>query len=232
MKRGRGLWVAVVVFAAAAMVYLALAVALGVVNVNRGFSPTSPAVGGVPIYLRTNGVHADIVLPTRHQGHDWSRWFPVAQMRALREPARWIAFGWGDRAFMVETPTWRDVRVATGVKALLGLGAGAMHVEYVAEPRRYDVVEVHVSVAEHARLVEAIETSFRRDSDGMPVLIAAPGYFDTDAFYEAVPVYSWRFTCNEWVRTMLSRSGLPAPAWAPFDSALFWHLRHATGNSR
>jgi uncharacterized protein (TIGR02117 family) len=229
MKRRRWLWVAVVVLGPAAA-YLALAVALGAVNVNRGFRPTSPAAGGVPIYLRTNGVHADIVLPTRQQDHDWSRAFPAAQMRALPEPARWIAFGWGDRAFMLETPTWRDIRVGTGVKALLGLGTGAMHVEYVADPRRYDVVEVHVSAAEHARLVDAIETSFSRAADGKPVLIAAPGYFDTDAFYEAVPVYSWRFTCNEWVRTVLSRSGLPAPAWAPFEQALFWHARNATGH--
>lgn len=229
MKRRRWLWVALVV-CGPFVTYLALAVALGAVNMNRGFSPTSPTAGGVPIYLRTNGVHADIVLPTRQHDHDWSRSFPASQMRALREPARWIAFGWGDRAFMLETPTWRDIRVTTAIKALLGLGAGAMHVEYVAEPRRYDVVELHVSVAEHARLVEAIETSFQRAAGAMPVLIAAPGYFDTDAFYEAVPVYSWRFTCNEWVRTMLTRSGLPAPAWAPFDWALFWHFRHAMDN--
>lgn len=231
MKRRRWLWVAAVVFGPV-IAYLGLAFVLGLVNVNRGFSPTPLPAGGVPIYLRTNGVHADIVLPTHQHGHDWSRWFPASQMRALHEPAQWIAFGWGDRAFMLETPTWRDIRVATGVRALLGLGAGAMHVEYIAEPRRYHVVEVHVSADEHARLVESIETSFRRTTDAMPILIAAPGYFDTDAFYEAVPVYSWRFTCNEWVRTVLSRSGLPAPAWAPFEQALFWHLRNAASSGR
>jgi len=207
-----------------ALLYLLVAAALGLIDVNREFRSTPVAAGGIAIYLRTNGVHAEIVLPTRVGGHDWSIAFPSSQMRALQAPAPWIAFGWGDRAFMLETPTWRDIQLGTSLRALAGLGSGAMHVEYVARPEAYEVAQLQISAAQHARLIAAIESSFRRAADGRPIRIDAPGYGDTDAFYEAIPRYSWRFTCNEWVRSVLSDAGLPVPLWAPFEHTLFWHL--------
>jgi uncharacterized protein (TIGR02117 family) len=148
-------------------------------------------------------------------------------MRLLAAPAPWIAFGWGDRAFMLETPTWRDLRFGTSLRALAGLGDGAMHVEYIIRPEDYAVVPVQVSRAQHAHLVALIGASFRRTPAGAPIRIHAPGYFDTDAFYEAIPRYTFWFTCNEWVRVVLSRAGLPAPLWAPFERPLFWHLPKA-----
>ncbi|MCX8116114.1 MAG: DUF2459 domain-containing protein, partial [Burkholderiaceae bacterium] len=66
---------------------------------------------------------------------------------------------------------------------------------------------------------------YKRQADGRPLRIDAPGYFDTDAFYEAVPVYTLWFTCNEWVRRGLADAGVRTAAWAPFDTAIFWQLR-------
>src|SRR5262245_52632038 len=207
-----------------ALVYLGLAAMLGLVAVNRDFRPPPISDAGVSIYVRTNGIHADVVLPTRWRDHDWSRILPPAHMRGVKEATDWIAFGWGDRAFMLETPTWRDMRLSTSLKALTGLGTGAMHVEYVDTPDDFDVARVRIGEAQHARLVAAIEKSFRRREDGQPIRIEAPGYSERDAFYEAVRTWSLRFTCNEWVRSVLSDAGLPMPVWAPVERTLFWHL--------
>ena len=68
---------------------------------------------------------------------DWSAEFPVGHMRALATPTEWIAFGWGDRGFMLNTPTWSDLRPGTAIVALSGAGSGAMHVEYVETPTAY-----------------------------------------------------------------------------------------------
>src|SRR5437016_4274240 len=107
MNRRRAVW-CVVLLLAPVFVYLVLAAVLGAIGVNRDFRPTALAAGGVIVYLRTNGVHADIVLPTRAHDFNWSEVFPPSQMRSLAHPTEWIAFGWGDRAFMLETPTWHD----------------------------------------------------------------------------------------------------------------------------
>lgn len=216
-------WVrALLAFAAAPASYVLLAVALGAWPVNRGFVE---APDGVTIYVRTNGVHAEIVVPTRAAGTDWSLDHPPQHFRRLEAPLAWIAFGWGDRDFYLNTPTWRELRLRTALVALSGLGQGAMHVEYVDRLEAYASQRVRISPAQYRRLVEYLRVSFRRDGEGRPLRIDAPGYFETDAFYEAIPVYTFWYTCNEWVRRGLAHAGVRTAAWAPFDIAIFRQLR-------
>ncbi len=217
--------------AAPAALYLAAALVLGLWPVHRDFRHTPAADGGVQIYLRTNGVHAEFVLPA-FAPYDWGAEFPAA---ALIDPARvpsaapyrWLAFGWGDRDFFIVTRTWRDLRPAAAWVALSGSGRGAMHVEYVARPADYPGQRIAVSAAQYAALVEYLRDSFARDAHGAVQRIDAPGFFATDAFYEAVDVYNAFFTCNEWVRRGLARAGIRTSVWSPFDAALFWQLRRA-----
>lgn len=216
-------WVrALLAFAAAPASYLLLAVALGAWPVNRGFVE---ARDGVTIYVRTNGVHADIVVPTRAEGVDWSIEHPPQHFRRLDAPLPWIAFGWGDRDFFINTPTWRDFRIGLALVAVSGLGEGAMHVEYLDAPEIYESRRIRISVPQYLRLVDFLRASFRRDGQGRPILIGAPGYYDTDAFYEAIPVYTFWFTCNEWARRGLAQAGVRTSVWAPFDVAILWQLR-------
>ncbi len=69
--------------------------------------------------------------------------------------------------------------------ALSGLGPGAMHVEYIESPRSYKAREVRVSPEQYARLVAFIRASFERDAAGRPHRTNLPGYFSSDAFYDA-----------------------------------------------
>jgi uncharacterized protein (TIGR02117 family) len=228
MRRRIALGCAILV-AGPPVVYLLFALVLALVPVNASFTHALAGSGGVPIYLRSNGVHADVVLPTRNALHDWSAEFPVRHMRDLAAPLGWIAFGWGDRAFMLETPTWRDMRVRTAVAALAGIGDGAMHVEYVEHPQHFDVAPVLLAAGQYRDLVATVRRSFRRDARGAPIPIEARGYGTRDAFYEAVPVYSLRLTCNEWTRQVLAAVGVRVPAWAPLPAPLFWQLTRVPG---
>jgi ABC-type lipoprotein export system ATPase subunit len=63
-----------------------------------------------------------------------------------------------------------------------------------------------------------------RDAGGAVRRIDAAGYFGTDAFYEAVPTYTFWFTCNEWTRRALAAAGVRTAWWAPFDIAVMHHL--------
>jgi uncharacterized protein (TIGR02117 family) len=202
--------------------YLLVALVLALVPLNADFRPSAD---GTPVYVRTNGVHAELVLPTRSADVDWSADHPASDMRALAAPTRWIAFGWGDAAFFASTPTWFDLKPGTALVALTGLGEGAMHVEYIANPASYAGRELRLSPEQYARLVEYVRDSFSRTGDDRPIRLAAPGYFDTDAFYAAKPRYTFWMTSNEWVRRGLTAAGVRTPVWAPFDSALFFQLR-------
>lgn len=208
------------------LVYIAAAVVLGLIPVNRQFAPARDA--GVLVYVRTNGVHADLVLPA-HSPYDWSREFPLHEIvDAERLPTLagfdWIAFGWGDRAFYLETPHWRDLRPGIALNALAGRGPAAMHVEYLARPQDYRSIRVAVDARQYAKLVAYVRAGFAHDREGNPVRIDHPGYFATDAFFEGTGHYSPWFTSNEWVRRGLADAGVRAPLWAPFDVALFRQL--------
>lgn len=217
------------VLLAAPAAYLLAALALGLLPVNPQWRSVPHADGAVLVWLRTNGVHADLVLPARSP-HDFTQEFaPDVVIDRARAPApeafEWIAFGWGDREFFIRTRTWRDLRPATAASALLGLGPAAMHVEYLARPQDYRAQRIDLSAGQYLRLVEGLRGGFARDGVGRPRRIDEPGYFDTDAFYEATGRYTLRLTCNEWIRRLLAGAGVRTAAWSPFEAALFWHLR-------
>jgi len=209
--------------------YVLLAIVLGLIPIHR--DPDLSADGEkLIIYLRTNGVHAEFVLPALVP-HDWSREFPPSSMvDPARAPAAlrfgWIAFGWGDRSFYLETPTWRQLRLRTALVALSGQGRGAMHVEYIERPEAYRSARIVVSGAQYRRLVAYVQAGFARRDGGVPIRIDQPGYFGTDAFFEGTGRYSLRLTSNEWVRRGLAQAGVRVPLWSPFDATLFWHLEH------
>jgi uncharacterized protein (TIGR02117 family) len=226
MRRGLA-WLAAAL-AAVPLAYLLLALVLGLTPVNRDFRPTPPQAGGVTIYLRTNGVHAELVLPAAAP-YDWRSELPPAEVvdaarLAAPPPLAWIALGWGDRDFFIRTRTWDDLRLGSAASALLGLGPAAMHVEYLARPQDYRAQRIDLSPAQYARLVDGLRAGFARDAAGRPRRIDDSGYFDTDAFYEGTGRYSARLTCNEWIRRVLAGAGVRTASWAPFETALFWHL--------
>ena len=218
--RGIGWLVAALIIVVAT--YLTTAVVLGALAVNTSFVETAD---GIPIYLRTNGVHAELILPTRAAKVDWSVEHPATHMRALTAPLQWVAFGWGDRGFFAQTPTWADLRAQTAVTALSGTGPGAMHVEYIESPRSYRAREIKLSREQYARLVAYVRASFARDPSGRIQRAVLPGYFAHDAFYEARDGYKFWYTCNDWVRKALKETGVRTPLWSPFDTALFYQLQ-------
>ncbi len=215
--------------AALPVLYVLLALVLGLIPVNRDFVPTPSDDGGVTIYLRTNGVHADLVLPAAAPV-DWRHILPLDRVVVLAQVAapdalQWVAFGWGDRAFYVQTRTWADLRAGTAADALLGLGTTAMHVEYLARPRDYRVQRIDLSPEQYEAMVAALQAGFMRDAGGELRRIDAPGYFATDVFFEGTGRYTLWLTCNEWIRRVLAAAGVRTAVWSPFDTAMFWHLR-------
>jgi hypothetical protein len=39
----------------------------------------------------------------------------------------YLAFGWGDKGFYLNTPEWADLKVSTALNAAFGLSSSAIH---------------------------------------------------------------------------------------------------------
>lgn len=208
MQRYRALRWLVVLPLATLFLYATAGAIGGLWPVNREWRERA---AGVRIYVEDNGIHTGIVLPA-------DRWHDLIRPEHFADPRyahhAWRSFGWGDRAFYVETPTWRDVRPLTVLRAAIGSQRTVMHVDAVPEPRVGDDVRaITLSTEEYARLVGFIRASF---ASGAPIR----GYGAYDAFYPAHGRYSAITTCNAWTGAALRHAGVRIGAWTPFPSSV------------
>lgn len=183
--------------------------------------PRAAAIRDITVYLLDNGVHTDLALPLSNAVFDWTTVIDPADARQLYFPLDYVAFGWGDRAFYLETPQWRDMKVATAFKAVAGLGDTVIHVTFLPQPRATpNSVAIDVSADEYRALAASIVASLQTDSTGRAQVIAGRAYGDNDAFYAAHGSYSLFNTCNSWTNHRLKAAGLKHVFWTPFAHTL------------
>lgn len=198
------------------LLFLLAALAGSLLPVNRGW--VEPAAG-TTIYLRSNGIHVDIVMPARAQGLDWRPLLPPSDVRAAPADVRWYGFGAGERRVYLETPTWGDITPGTAWAALAG-GERVLHVDQTAEPG-IDLRAIRLRPEEYRQLWAAVRSEF----DGPPRRIDHPGYGPDDAFYHSRGRASAVQTCNQWVANKLRLAGVRTSAWSPFAQGLLWRYR-------
>ncbi|MBD2768920.1 TIGR02117 family protein [Hymenobacter sp. BT664] len=212
---------AVGVLVGAICLYLAAAFVLGRIPVAKT-QPNAPA--DVLVFVHTNGVHTDIVVPVKTPQQDWSQLLPFRNIPSRDTTLRYLAFGWGDKGFYLYTPTWADLKFRTAFVAAFWLGSSAMHTTYLPAPTPGpDTVPLHLSRAEYARLIAYIQDSFRYDAAGHVQHIQGHSYGPNDAFYEARRVYSFLYTCNTWTNNALKACGQKACLWTPSDRGILYH---------
>lgn len=177
----------------------------------------------VSIYIRTNGVHTDIVVPVHHELFDWSKEIKVSHTQANDTNFSHLALGWGDKGFYIETPTWADLKVSTAFKAATGLSNTAIHATYLEKVKEdLSCKRIEISRRQYQRLIMFITSSFQKDSAGHFVHIKTnANYGKTDAFYEANGAYSLFHTCNTWANNGLKACGQKCCFWTPFDTGIF-----------
>ncbi|MCB2379180.1 TIGR02117 family protein [Hymenobacter sp. BT635] len=180
----------------------------------------------VEIYILSNGVHTDIVVPVRSRFIDWSQLVPFDNTPAKDASAPYVGFGWGDKGFYLDTPTWAELKPSTAFKAMFYLSTSAMHVTFHQSMRESEsCVKIRISQAEYARLIDFIRNSFDYDAQGQPMHIAGHSYGQYDAFYEAKRTYSFLYTCNTWANSGLKHCGQRACFWTAMDSGIFYQYR-------
>lgn len=205
------------------LLYFLAALFLGLVPANVSFR--QPTEGGVLVYVRSNGIHTDIVMPRVNAEADWR---PFADPGNVRDP-RWgeadhVSIGYGNRDFYLNTPTWADLTAGTTLRAMVGVGGPVLHVELVHRPRPETWQRpLRLSSDQYRRLAAFIRASFRRDADGAPIHVPG-GYGDADTFYEADGPTNLFYTCNAWTGDALRAAGVRMGLWTPFEQSIMWRL--------
>ncbi len=193
---------------------------------SRIATDTEPVVAdGTDIFIITNGVHTDLVLPIKTKEINWSDLIPFSNTTGKDTLMKYVAFGWGDRGFYLETPTWADLKVTTAFKAAFSLGSSALHTTFYKRIRESDTCKrITLSNDQYRQLVKYIRETILMASDGKAIYIDTnANYGQNDAFYEALGSYNLFHTCNTWANDGLKSCGQKASLWTPFDTGIFYH---------
>jgi len=214
-----------VVVLGAIVLFFAAALGLGYFPLNRDFASTP---GGTEVFVCSNGVHTDFVLPVKTMVVDWTQVFPPRDFSGPVAQFDHIGIGWGDLDFYRSTPHWRDFRLGTALRALAGFGPTAIHAQYRPGPQpNENCGDLSVDPQQYRALVAYIDGALLHSpvGNGDEAVSAAPGYGGSDVFYWAQGRFSLVSTCNAWIGRGLKAAGLPTGIWTPFDFLVMAHLR-------
>jgi uncharacterized protein (TIGR02117 family) len=167
----------------------------------------APPLGAEPppvsVFVVTHHWHTGIAM--RVADVPPGRW-PDAELFA---GAQFVEVGWGDRDF------WMAPRETIGLalKAAVASEASVLRLLWFDGPVERalpasDIVELPVSPAGLAALVEFIAESYARTPQGQPIDLG-PGPLPGSRFYLATGRYHLFHTSNRWTAEALRRAGLP-----------------------
>lgn len=181
----------------------------------------------IEAYILTNGVHTDLVVPVKTKFIDWSTKLPYSNTKSKKENFKFISFGWGDKGFYLNTPTWADLKFSTAFKAAFWLSESAMHCTYYNEMKLgEDCKKIMLTEKQYQALIKFIDEKFDKDTAGNYNFIITDAVYDNnDAFYDAKGTYSFAYTCNTWANDGLKVAGQKAAFWTPTDFGIFRHYK-------
>src|SRR5690606_35736560 len=107
------------------LVYVLATLVLSYIPVN-----TNPQKGDIVVYVNSNSVHTDIIVPVKNEVKDWTGQILYNETKANDTLAKYVAFGWGDKGFYLNTPKWSDLKASTAFNAAFYMGISAMHTRF------------------------------------------------------------------------------------------------------
>ena len=211
----------IAIFVLSLVAYLLIVTLLSFVSVNEDLVENQ---NEIPIYILTNGVHTDVVLPIKNEHHDWTSQLKFEHTKSKDTTNQYVAFGWGDKGFYLETPTWADLKPSTAIKAASGLSSSAMHVTfYKSLKENKSCKKIQISLENYKKMIAFINESFQTKSGEFLKIETDAVYGKHDVFYEANGSYSLFYTCNSWANQALKAANQKAALWTISDSGIFRH---------
>lgn len=207
------------------VIYLLIAVVLAIIPSNaENISNTS--TDKHEVYVLKSGPHSDFFVPVKSAVHDWAIDFPYSNNINPDTNLAYVAIGWGDKDFYLNTPTWGDLTSGTALAATFGTGTAAVHASYYyGVPSDRPIIKLELTTEQYHRLVDYIRGTLQCNEKGERIMCVSdfPGVNgDHDRYYDAYGTYSLVFTCNTWINNGLKASGQKACLWTGFADGIFY----------
>ncbi len=208
----------VLIFVAFVLFYFVTAFVCARITVNEDVVSS----GQVITYIKSNGVHTDLVVPVKNSIINWAKVFPLKNTKDKDSTSKFLALGWGDKGFYLNTPTWGDLTFKTAFKAMFGLSTSALHTTYLDSINEsHTCRKILMTTKEYKLMVRYIQRTIKKNKNGKSIFIPTDAVYGTnDAFYEANGSYHLYSTCNTWTNRALKFSNKKACLWTPFDTGI------------
>lgn len=168
------------------------------------------------IYVGSNGIHLYYILTSAQASE------VLDGLTEVPQTASHVSFGWGDKEFYLETPTWDDLRIGVAMRALFTKSETAMHVTYY-DANWPEWRAVKICDRQMNALAEFIRGAFEL-RQGKVQELDHTGYTADDHFFEANGSYSLFTTSNNWVNIGLKKADVKTAIWSPFPFGVMIHL--------
>jgi hypothetical protein len=115
-------------------------------------------------------MHTNLIVPVRTAVFDWSKHLDLDSVggRSAKD-YRYLQFGWGDRIFYMETPSWFQMSIPSAIRALLLQNPSAIFVKGHPTVPHYpgeSLKCVSLGNNDYLALMKFIESTFQQDHQG------------------------------------------------------------------
>lgn len=179
------------------------------------------------VYITGGTMHTNLIVPLQNDAYNWRHHLNVNAIGGNATDFRYLQFGWGDRAWYVETPAWSKINLLSGLRALFLQNSAALFVMGHAQvPRNAGETLkcVRLSAADYQAMMQSIDRSFQTTNQGKQQISLSRDR--AGAFYEATGKYSLLHTCNSWTADALNAANVNTPVWSSFAPAVMNQIRN------
>ncbi len=192
------------------------------------FAQTEPCE--FTIYLTSDGFHTNLFVPVETTVYRWQDHLNLEAIGGTpAEPYRYLQFGWGDRHFYMETPSWNQVKPSEALRALFyWRNDTAIFVKGHSQVPQYPNEQLQclrLGKTDFLALMNFIDGTFQRSADGQKQRLGS-GQDRESSFYAAIGSYSILKTCNSWTADGLRVANVNTPLWAGLAPPIMQQLRN------
>ncbi len=174
-------------------------------------------------FAPSSAIHSDFILPIELISPE------LKENLIIQPETKFIAFGFGDKNFFEQTPTWDDLKASSIFIAMCLPTESAMHIIRLEKSEEY-WYPLLLCDKQLKFLNEYILKKFDEDPDGKKIHFPEMSYGKRDDFYAAKGSFTGFYTCNTWVNEGLKYIGKPACLWTPFSLGIKLKYPKPEGN--